>query len=323
MKQVIIAPHMRCNARCAHCCVSSSPSDGRRLTDETVNRLVDEAIDSEDIEVISFTGGEALLRRAFMLDLIARVSRAGKVTTLVSNAFWAIAPKIAVIRLRELADAGLSKLTISADEFHLPYIKIGRVKNALMARHEVPSIRMAINMCESRSNSSDGILDELKELLEGVQVTRSSVSPVGSAAALPDDEIAYRRYSDDKGLRCPGQVLLFSSDDRAYPCCSTGVMNSALSIGAASDLSIDEGSRRIENNLIFRIMTREGLGWFVDRLGSAGVERFQKPFPVVDSCHLCCEIFSNSEHLRMLRPEFERYRAKYEEEVMARAGVGR
>ncbi len=66
---------MRCNATCAHCCVSSNPRDNRKLSDEVVYRLVDEAIANNSVEVISFTGGEALLRRNFILDLIERVTK--------------------------------------------------------------------------------------------------------------------------------------------------------------------------------------------------------------------------------------------------------
>lgn len=156
MKRVIIAPHMRCNAKCAHCCVSSHPKDDRRLRDEDVYRLVDEAIAHLEVEVVSFTGGEALLRREFMLDLISRVHRAGKRTTLVSNGFWGITPNAALRGLRELRDSGLTLLTLSADVFHLPYISVQRVKNILDARHQVPGIHVAVNMCESKNRCCVG-----------------------------------------------------------------------------------------------------------------------------------------------------------------------
>ena len=64
MQRVIIAPHMKCNARCAHCCVSSHPKDERHLEDATVVRLIDEAIASPSIKIVAFTGGEALLRKS-------------------------------------------------------------------------------------------------------------------------------------------------------------------------------------------------------------------------------------------------------------------
>lgn len=310
MKRVIIAPHMRCNAKCAHCCVSSNPKDKRQLSDEDVYRLVDEAIAHPEVECVSFTGGEALLRREFMLDLIARIAKSGKQTTLVSNGFWGVTPKIAVVRLTELRDVGLSLLTLSADAFHVPYIPLKRIKNIIDVIPDVPGIQVNLNMCESRSKTADSILTELGESVRNVRISRFAITPVGVAAKISPDEIRYSALSTDD-LYCPGQTLLFSSDDRAYPCCSTGVMNSALSIGRASKLTIEEGARRIQKNLLFRIISEEGLGWIVDRYRECGVKKFQKPFQVVDTCHLCCEIFADENNLEKLRPALIEYRRQY------------
>lgn len=310
MKRVIIAPHMRCNATCAHCCVSSNPRDNRKLSDEVVYRLVDEAIANSSVEVISFTGGEALLRRNFILDLIKRVTKGNKKSTLVSNGFWAVTPKVALLRLTELRDAGLSLLTLSADTFHLPYIPLKRIENILEVLPEVPGIKINLNMCESKSNNADIILDQLGDAIKEIPVTRFPITPVGAASTLPNDEVIYKALSTD-ALRCPGYTLLFSSDDRVYPCCSTGIMNSALSIGRASELTIESAAKRIEKNLLFYIISQKGFSWIVDQFRSMGVEKFQKPFKVVDACDLCRHIFESEADLLRLQPILEQYRKDY------------
>lgn len=310
MKRIIIAPHMRCNARCAHCCVSSNPRDDRKLSDEVVYRLVDEAIADSSVEVVSFTGGEALLRRDFILDLIRTVAEGGKRTTLVTNGFWAVNPRAALMRLAELRDAGLSLLTLSADDFHLPFVPIDRIRNVLLTVPQVPGIQVNLNMCESQSHSADSIVAELGDLLEGIPVSRFPITPMGAASNLPDEEIVYRAMSTDD-LHCPGFTLLFSSDDRAYPCCSTGIMNSALSIGKASELTIEEAAKRVEKNLLFYIILHEGFSWIVRHFQDLGIEKFQQPFKVVDACDLCCHIFENDENLLKLQPALEYYRESY------------
>ena len=310
MKRVILAPHMKCNAHCSHCCVSSHPKDERRLADTDVQRLVDEAIAATDVEVISFTGGEALLRPAFILDLIRRVSRAGKRTTLVSNGFWGVTPKAARQQLTELQDAGLCVLTLSTDAFHAPYVPVRRIKNILDARCCAPNIKVLLNMVESKSHRADEVLTELGSSVEGIRITRISITPAGAAATLPSDEIAYCATPVDR-LRCPGQTLLVSGNDQTYPCCSIGVINSALSVGRASKLTVEEAARRIERNLMFHIISREGFRWIVEELKAQGIDKYQSPFPVVDACHLCCEIFSNHEHVALLRPALLRYRQEY------------
>ncbi|WP_418235838.1 hypothetical protein [Cutibacterium modestum] len=52
-----------------------------------VRRLVNEAVAHPSIDLVSFTGGDAFLRRGFILKLIRTVSSAGKRTTLVLNGF--------------------------------------------------------------------------------------------------------------------------------------------------------------------------------------------------------------------------------------------
>lgn len=310
MRRVVVAPHMRCNASCRHCCVASHPRDTRYLEDTDVRRIVEEASDSSDIEVISFTGGEALLRWDFMLSLIATAYAAGKKTTIVSNGFWGVTESLAEQRLQALRDAGLTLLTLSVDAFHMPYIPLARIKNILKARCSVPSPQIDLNMCESRTHKAADIIEELGELAKDLRIGRFSVTPVGSAASMPEDEIEYRATSTDN-LRCPGQTLLFSGDDNVYPCCSTGVMNSALSLGRASQLSVSEARRRVEHNLVFYILTHEGMSWFVERFKELGIPEYQDAFPVVDPCHLCCRIFSSEENLKKILPALQSYREAY------------
>ena len=310
MQRVIIAPHMKCNARCAHCCVSSHPKDERHLEDATVVRLIDEAIASPSIKIVAFTGGEALLRKSFILEQMRRLKRAGKRSTIVSNGFWGITEASARGVLLELADAGVRTITISADTFHLPYVPIERVRNILKVRDVAPEIEFAVNICQSRSEPASKTLDQLEGLLEGVHINSFDITPVGQAEGIASCEITYDHVSTEN-LKCPGQVLLFLGDGQVYPCCSLGVINSALSVGDANELTIEEGARRIECNLAFKIMTEEGLGWFVEKLKRNGDERFAEPFPVVDACHLCSVIFADKSRISELRNDFEEYKAEY------------
>lgn len=85
----------------------------------------------DDVKVVSLTGGEALLRKNKVLEIIQRLSLVGKETTLISNAFWATTEAVTERILSELKLAGLNYLTISYDDYHAEYILISNVKRLL------------------------------------------------------------------------------------------------------------------------------------------------------------------------------------------------
>ena len=71
----------KCNARCGHCCVNSSPEASDSLTDAQVDQIVSEALEIDEIREIGFTGGEPLLRQQRLLDLMKRVTDSGRSVT--------------------------------------------------------------------------------------------------------------------------------------------------------------------------------------------------------------------------------------------------
>lgn len=80
MTTLTISPHMRCVGACSHCGVESTRKDTRTLPDEVVRRLVDEACTTPEIELVSFYGGEPMLRADFILELCAKLTEHGKPT---------------------------------------------------------------------------------------------------------------------------------------------------------------------------------------------------------------------------------------------------
>ncbi|WP_367651687.1 radical SAM protein [Curtobacterium sp. MCPF17_052] len=78
----------KCNARCAHCCVSSSPNATANLDDDLVDNIVDELLREPNVREIGLTGGEPLIRRARTMSIIARITASGRVASCVTNGFW-------------------------------------------------------------------------------------------------------------------------------------------------------------------------------------------------------------------------------------------
>lgn len=84
----------KCNIRCSHCCFSSCPQAEEHLSDEEIMRIITEGCNNSEVDTISLSGGEALLRKDIVLKAITYISQNGKKPTLVSNGFWGRNKKI-------------------------------------------------------------------------------------------------------------------------------------------------------------------------------------------------------------------------------------
>lgn len=296
----------KCNARCGHCCVNSSPEASDSLTDAQVDQIVSEALEIDEIREIGFTGGEPLLRQQRLLDLMKRVTDSGRSVTLVTNAFWAVTPSAAERVVSRLLAAGLRSMTISYDDFHSPYVKPARVRNALDAA-SASDMDVILNMAVSRSNDSLALLRELGDSTLGIRVTRFPIIPSGQAANLEGKEfIRHARRPSD--LRCPGFELIFHNDGNAYPCCSPAVFDTGLRLGRVSDDSVAGFISRIERNILLAIIQREGFGWFLTRLKPHGTDDPGANFTdVVSACEVCLHLFKDRTIVEQLGDEIREY----------------
>ncbi|WP_141677368.1 radical SAM protein, partial [Streptococcus agalactiae] len=132
MKSLVINLSQKCNAKCDHCCFSCLPNSVNCLTDEEIEAVVRYAETHEDVELVSLTGGEALLRKSKVLETIHRLSILGKDVTLITNGFWATNDKNTKSLLTSLRTAGLRYLTVSYDNYHSEYIPVDNIKRLFL-----------------------------------------------------------------------------------------------------------------------------------------------------------------------------------------------
>ncbi|VTR75291.1 radical SAM protein [Cellulomonas hominis] len=300
MPSIAIAIDSRCNARCAHCCFTCGPKSTEGLSDEKVRDLVAEAVANDDVDELGISGGEALLRRALVFEVIEQVHAAGKRVTLVTNGFWGQTLPKASRELRALKDAGLSSMTVSYDDFHAEYIPVKRIRNIFEAnkRVELPTM---LNVAVTRSSTGDALLAELGESVLRTRVTKFPVLPVGAARALPPDSIIREfRASDD--LRCPGFEPVFHFDGKVYPCCSPAVFETALQLGDVADLSIAEAQNKVRHNLLLGVIRRFGFTPLLRACRAAGIPAPGDDEPLVDPCDLCRRLFRDEAAVRAIAP---------------------
>src|SRR4051812_21165098 len=94
----------RCTAECRHCCMNSGPDRKETLSFPQLQHILGEIFrELPRLYLIVFAGGEPTLLGEDLERAITLCKQHGRMTRLVTNAFWASSPEAAramVLRLR-------------------------------------------------------------------------------------------------------------------------------------------------------------------------------------------------------------------------------
>ncbi len=123
----------KCTAKCAHCCVSSSPTRKTKMDFAQIKASLEPLLETHPIKVVVFAGGEPSLLKNDLVKAISFCAERGIQTRVVTNASWAIDARRTLAMLTRWRDAGLTDLNISADDYHLPFIPLDRLKRVWAA----------------------------------------------------------------------------------------------------------------------------------------------------------------------------------------------
>jgi len=126
----------RCDVACRHCWFSCGPDRDATMSRGLAEGVIDQA-GALGARWMSFTGGEPFLEHRLLLDLVAYASARGLHTEAVTNCNWAKDRRGAVGRLKPLAEAGLTALNMSVDDFHQEHVPVERVRRCFDAAKEL------------------------------------------------------------------------------------------------------------------------------------------------------------------------------------------
>ncbi len=139
---------LACTARCAHCVTSASPKVSRKMSLEEARRVVEQTAAAPDFKAIVFTGGENLIHKAEMLELVRLCTRLGLRSEIITNAFWGTSRRVARAMVEPVVEAGAGGFRISIDRFHLSYVPARSVRTALEALAELGHNRFLTSVIE-------------------------------------------------------------------------------------------------------------------------------------------------------------------------------
>ncbi|MBI4758294.1 MAG: radical SAM protein [Chloroflexi bacterium] len=127
----------KCNVRCQHCAFHCGPEvrgvmgfdDARRYLRQTVGR---------SLELVCITGGEPCLYFGLVADVVGEARAIGVPGIwLFTNAYWAVNRTAASRKLARLKEAGMTRLCLSADGFHQPFVPVARLRHAVAAARDL------------------------------------------------------------------------------------------------------------------------------------------------------------------------------------------
>ncbi|MFX0151507.1 MAG: radical SAM/SPASM domain-containing protein [Candidatus Hodarchaeota archaeon] len=161
----------KCTAACQHCSYKAGPDKTGYITKDDIKRYLTELSDTQSLHSITIHGGEPFIyfdQLKFVLEKAKElnISQRGVIT----NSFWAKTEEIALKKLIQLKDAGLTRITFSADGFHQEFVSLLNVKNAIQSAVEIGIEKIWVdsyylggyNFANPYNKSTKKIIEDLK-----------------------------------------------------------------------------------------------------------------------------------------------------------------
>lgn len=219
-----------CNHKCPHCFSSSGRSLPDELTLDEAKDMVDQLVNA-GMKLFTFTGGEPLLRKQFVLGLVEHLSKKGIYSRLFTNGYL-LTEDLA----RELRALGLNELQVSLDGLQQTHDDFRQVESSY--QHAIDALehakRAGLNTFV-RITVIPGNVDELPELidiLENLKITGIRVRPFVSVGRGKNNQeyildpedfekaftyLSRRRRGSDLNLQLLSPSFSFLYDDGLPP----------------------------------------------------------------------------------------------------------
>jgi MoaA/NifB/PqqE/SkfB family radical SAM enzyme len=290
----------KCNAACRHCGFACGPDKNETMTVKDALFYIEAAKSFPSLKMVCLTGGEPFLYYDRVVDIMAHAFKQGLTSEIVTNCFWAENYEISFGKLKRLRELGLVNFVTSLDDFHLEYIPVDNIKNAIRVAVDI-GLKVTVKTLEydnCRIKSED-----VPELLELSQETKNlslqKIEPVseGRFKLLKSNKMvkdlekrAIRKQDVNLSGGC-SKIIKFPAVNpmgELYPCCGFG--DGSRFSGKYPDSNFYELLSMMQNNLLFNLLAT---------LGPHGVLKLAEQYftePIRDSydnpCELCNFLFS-------------------------------
>ncbi|MGQ0619453.1 MAG: radical SAM protein [Panacagrimonas sp.] len=286
----------RCNAACRHCSTSCGPSKTTTLDTDDVLRVVSEAVElgmGQPLRLV-ITGGEPFLDLTRLRHVIEHAGRLGVEVACVSNGYWATSDAKAVSILADLKSLGLSRLALSVSRYHSEFVKIQRVRRAVLAARSTgirSSIKCALTQEDSLHEQLPPSWLDFADLADEVEYFRV-IGPGRDDAPLAPSDL-FPGHGLPLGP-CPSEELVVREDGRVRVCGSASALNGFHEVGSIAEQPIAILYRRAAVRGKFQILREHGPIAMAREIIARGLgTRLRDNYASV--CELCSDIARDSE----------------------------
>jgi MoaA/NifB/PqqE/SkfB family radical SAM enzyme len=288
-----------CSARCSCCYLSCGPEHADFMAIEDALRFWRQLVDASPHGCrIHLSGGEPFGDWPRLIDLCrqARAEGLGPLEKVETNAFWVTEEAIVADRLRQLDEAGMQKLVISADPYHQQFVPIARCRLAARVAEDVLGrARVQVRWrdwlergCDTSALSERARVHAFTAYARG---GRDRWSGRAAEALAPRMQLKSLKEVDDKPCR---EALLRSKHVHIDPAgrVMPGTCNGIL-VGQAGRRPLEEIWRRLSadhaGRTVVGILSARGPKGLLDLAESDG---YVQRTGYAGKCHLCWDVRS-------------------------------
>ncbi len=289
----------KCNAKCKFCGVSACNSNTieHSLEKEVLEKICKEVIEINNIKNIVFTGGEPFLYFDRIKSIIPLLKKAKKNIGIVTNGFIFENIQTAEKMLNGIRNSGLNFMYISTDQYHLEYIDLNTIKNAILICKEI-GIDVTLKIGIQRLDTTYvKIIEELEENIFNASVQFYPIMPIGRAATLTEKNFFHKTVAE-LDLSCKHSTTLFIDEKGdIYPCCFFKRPKFMI-LGNVRTNSIREAVFLARKNKCYKEIYLCGFDKLVENLVHNRIITLEDKY--VDACHLCNVIWSDKKYRNVL-----------------------
>lgn len=261
----------KCPIRCGHCLFECGPSRKEEMKYDDMRKIIGQAYDCR-FRQIAFTGGEPFLDFRKLERGIYLADKYHMDSSAATSCYWASDYCRAIDLLGRLRGAGLNRLSISTDDFHLAYVPFRFVKNAIQAASYL-DLKVEIQCVVTAKTviNRSYLIEQLKsEKAENptrtkISIMETNVLPLGRALRSIKREELSTSCEQRLAQPCPFVIRspAVTPDGLVSACCGFGATNrngfdSMFLAGNLQEEGLNKIIERIENDLLFNYLSIDG-----------------------------------------------------------------
>ena len=288
----------RCQVACPHCIIGAGPHRTEEMSEADILAWIEQAarVGRGRIKCICLTGGEPFCDLERLRQVSLFILAHGRVPTVVTNAFWAVSPEVAIATLESLP--ALRVISISTDAHHLACIPMERVENAL---HAVMKLNLHYNVAVCTEDESESrhvwLLERLSRLIPRDRIRVTITSPAGRAGSWADNS-RFPISGERPRAACAGAHTPVVFPDGRVIACIGPIIDIAgehpLMLGNLHDQPLEQILEKAEMNPVLHILRVWGPGKLCEILEDQGMGgRLPQRFIKDSLCNLCYTILND------------------------------